>query len=396
MLRGVDGSTGTDRLIGRHRELTALRAWLEATRAGSGRLVLCAGEPGIGKTRLAQEFAGAALASGATVAWGRCVETEGAPAYWPWRQVLRSLDIDPRTLLARDVESPEDRFRVFDGVAEALRGVAERSALVVVLDDVHRADAPSLLVLRHLADRVDDSRVLVLADVPRRRAREPAAPTAARAGCARLRPSASTCAASASPTSVSTWSGRPAASRTPALVLEVTDGNPLFVREVARAIAAGMWRADRPPRSVREIVMARLDHVSPGCRRLLQVAAVTGRDFGLGLVATALDEPAVQLLPAVDEAIAWGLVEERREAGGYRFVHALTRDAVEASLTAADRAGVAPAGRRGDRGAVRRRSVRTSRRPGAALDAARALRRRHDRPAVDGPRRRGGRGPARL
>ena len=339
MLRGVDGSTGTDRLIGRHRELTALRAWLEATRAGSGRLVLCAGEPGIGKTRLAQEFAGAALASGATVAWGRCVETEGAPAYWPWRQVLRSLDIDPRTLLARDVESPEDRFRVFDGVAEALRGVAERSALVVVLDDVHRADAPSLLVLRHLADRVDDSRVLVLATF---RDVEPASPVPrllpelVRSPAAERLDLRGFGLADVCEHLERTTGGVADAP----LVLEVTDGNPLFVREVARAIAAGMWRADRPPRSVREIVMARLDHVSPECRRLLQVAAVTGRDFGLGLVATALDEPAVQLLPAVDEAIAWGLVEERREAGGYRFVHALTRDAVEASLTAADRAGL--------------------------------------------------------
>ena len=79
MLRGVDGSTGTDRLIGRHRELAALRAWLEATRDGSGRLVLCAGEPGIGKTRLAQEFAGSALASGADCGVGPLRRDRGGP-----------------------------------------------------------------------------------------------------------------------------------------------------------------------------------------------------------------------------------------------------------------------------------------------------------------------------
>ena len=84
-----------DSIVGRRRELDALRTWLEATRNGNGRLVLCAGEPGIGKTRLAQELAGIALASGIAVAWGRCVEAEGAPAFWPWRQVLRSLGVDP-------------------------------------------------------------------------------------------------------------------------------------------------------------------------------------------------------------------------------------------------------------------------------------------------------------
>ena len=80
-----------DSIVGRRRELDALRTWLEATRDNNGRLVLCAGEPGIGKTRLAQELAGIARAGGTAVAWGRCVEAEGAPAFWPWRQVLLSL-----------------------------------------------------------------------------------------------------------------------------------------------------------------------------------------------------------------------------------------------------------------------------------------------------------------
>jgi len=89
----------TDRMVGRLRELTALGAWLDGARSGAGRLVLCVGEPDIGKTRLAQEFAGVALASGIAVSSGRCVEVKGAPAFWPWRQVLRSLGFDPHTVL---------------------------------------------------------------------------------------------------------------------------------------------------------------------------------------------------------------------------------------------------------------------------------------------------------
>jgi hypothetical protein len=94
-------------LVGRRRELEVLHTSLEAARGGSGRLVLCEGEPGAGKTRIAQELAGMALAEGVAVAWGRCVEPEGAPAFWPWRQVLRSLRVDPDALLRGDDESPE-------------------------------------------------------------------------------------------------------------------------------------------------------------------------------------------------------------------------------------------------------------------------------------------------
>jgi predicted ATPase len=152
-----------DGIVGRQRELETLRACLDAACDGAGRLVLCVGEPGIGKTRLGQELAGVALARGTAVAWGRCVEVEGAPAFWPWRQVLRSLGVDLDTVLAGDVESPVDRFRVFDEVTEAVCGVADKSGLVVILDDIHWGDEPSLLVLRHLADQVAGARLLVLA-----------------------------------------------------------------------------------------------------------------------------------------------------------------------------------------------------------------------------------------
>jgi len=108
------------------------------------------------------------------------------------------------------------------------------------------------------------------------------------------------------------------------VTLDLTGGNPLFVREVARAMADGTWRPDRPPRSV-------LDVVGHG-------STASPRDFPLPLVARALDEqPVAQCLPVIDEAIAYGLVDCVSHIGDYRFVHALTREAVEASLTTADR-----------------------------------------------------------
>jgi DNA-binding CsgD family transcriptional regulator/tetratricopeptide (TPR) repeat protein len=328
-----------DGIVGRRRELDALRARLAAARGGAGRLVLCVGEPGIGKTRLAQELAGIALAGGTAVAWGRCVEAEGAPAYWPWRQVLRSLGLDPDTVLAGDAESPEDRFRVFDDVTQAVRGVADRSGLVVILDDLHWGDEPSLFVLRHLADQLVGARLLVFAafrDVEPASALPGVLPDLLRSpGVERLDLRGFDLAEVREQLARTTAKGFAADARA---VLEVTGGNPLFVREVAHAMADGTWRPDRSPRTVLDIVGARVGRVSADCRRLVQAAAVVGRDVSLALVAATLDQPVERCLPLIDEAIAYGLLDRVGDVGDYRFVHALTRDAVEASLTTADRA----------------------------------------------------------
>ncbi len=337
MLCGVSASVWSERLVGRQGELRALRSWLEAARGGAGRLVLCAGEPGIGKTRLAQEFAGVAMAGGAAVVWGRCVEADGAPAYWPWRQVLRSLGIDPSAVLTGDVESPEERFRVLDGVASAVREVADRGPLVIVLDDIHRSDEPSLLVLRHLTDQLVDAPLLILAtfrDVEPASALPRILPDLVRApAVARLDLRGFDLAEVGE--QLATAVGDTADAEA---VLDVTGGNPLFVREVARVMAEGLWRPERPPRSVLEIVGARLVRVSADCRRVVQAAAVVGRDFAPGLVADVLGRHFVDCLPGLDEAVAWGFVAQAGDVGGYRFVHALTRDAVEASLTSSERA----------------------------------------------------------
>lgn len=334
------GSVGVapDAIVGRRRELEALSAWLDAARGGAGRLILCAGEPGIGKSRLAREFAGVALAGGTAVAWGRCGQGEGAPAFWLWRQVLRSLGVDADGMFAAEVESPQDRFRVFDDVSEAVLAAVDSGGLVIILDDIHWADESSLLVLRHLAHQMTGFALLIFAAF---RDVEPASilhrvvpDLLGSTAVERLelrgfdlaevreqlsRMTASDCAADARAT------------------LDLTGGNPLFVREVARAMADGTWRSDRPPRSVLDVVRVRLDRVSPECRRLVQVAAVVGRDFPLPLVARALDIPVAQCLPVIDEAIAYGLVDRIGHSGDYRFVHALTREAVEASLTTTDR-----------------------------------------------------------
>ncbi|GAA1123465.1 AAA family ATPase [Kribbella jejuensis] len=312
-------------MVGRRRELDALRGWLAAARAGAGRVVLCSGEAGIGKSRLAQEAGRIALAGEWTVAWGRCPEVEGAPAFWPWRQVLRAIEVEPDVVFA----GRADRFTLLEDVSDALRQAAEHNPLLVVLDDIHRCDEPSLLVLRHLADRVADQRLLVFAtyraaELPRVLPELMGTPALERI---ELRPFGAD--------EIREQLAALAAGVDAAAVSEVTGGNPLFVREVARAMLDGTWRPSRPPRSVLDVVQARLSRVSADCRAMLQAAATVGRDFQLGLVAAARNEPIERLLPAVDEAVEHGLID--RTGGDYRFVHVLTRDAVEATLATAER-----------------------------------------------------------
>ena len=168
-----------------------LRAALEQALSRRGRGVMIAGEPGIGKTRTAQEFSEYAAQKGATVLWGRCHEEAGAPPYWPWVQIIRSLlqsrapeaplgDLGPgagdiadlapemRDRLrgsgsgARLKDTAEARFRMFEAIRRLLAGACEHQALVVVLDDLHWADAPSLRLLEFLAPEIADIPLLLV------------------------------------------------------------------------------------------------------------------------------------------------------------------------------------------------------------------------------------------
>ena len=176
--------------VGREKEMDELRAGLEDALSGRGRLLMLVGEPGIGKTRTSEELATYAGLRNAQVLWGRCYEGEGAPAYWPWVQVIRSYvhDRDPQELMsdmgpgAADIaqvvsevrerlpglpappslEPEQARFRLFDSIATFLRNASVRQPIVLILDDLHWADKPSLLLLQFLARELRGGRLLVL------------------------------------------------------------------------------------------------------------------------------------------------------------------------------------------------------------------------------------------
>ena len=159
-LIGVDDRQA---IVGRESELARLRRAVGEVRAsGRGCLLLVTGEPGIGKSRLVGSLADEVLERGVPVAWGACRETEGAPPYWPWTQVLRAIlptntpdDTAPDPVLTPLLHpgmtsAQPDRFLLFDAVSRTLAERSRRSGLVVVLDDLHRADDASLALLRFL------------------------------------------------------------------------------------------------------------------------------------------------------------------------------------------------------------------------------------------------------
>ena len=195
-MSGVPGGMGPAPFVGRERELAELRGAFDAARTGRGAFYLVSGEPGIGKTRLAEQAAADAAARGFSVLWGRCWESGGAPAYWPWVQVLRAaLRGRDHETLRRDAghalahlgqlvpemaqEPPPDhegqpikglalngrdeaRLLLFDAVQTIVGALAADRPLAVMLDDLHAADEASLLLLQYLSRQLQQAQVLIL------------------------------------------------------------------------------------------------------------------------------------------------------------------------------------------------------------------------------------------
>src|SRR5919201_617242 len=310
--------------VGREPELAELMAGLDDALAGRGRLFLVVGEPGIGKSRLAEEVMRHARARGARVLVGRCWEAGGAPAYWPWLQALRAAvrDTDSAALLAHlgagaaqlaqilpelrqrfpdlpeppALESEAARFRLFDATPEFLGHISQAPPTVLVLDDFHAADAPSLLLLRFLARELGSARILLLAayrdvdPIPGRPLTETLAEVAREPVTRRLS------LAGLSEREVAQYveltASQLASTPLVAAVHQETEGNPLFVGEIVRLLAVEGVGSESTaeahlaiPQSVRDVIARRLTHLPDECNRLLVLAAVIGREFALDALA---------------------------------------------------------------------------------------------------------------
>jgi tetratricopeptide (TPR) repeat protein len=360
--------------VGRERELAELEAHLEAAAAGHGGVVLLGGEPGVGKTRLLDELATRARPRGVTALWGRCWEEGGAPPYWPWVQVLRAelrrgtperlfaevgaqsalLSVILPELAARTgprpadvmagLESVDERFALFDAVAACFRAIASHGPVLLLLDDVHAADRPSLRLLAFLAHELRGTPVLVVC--AHREAEVRARPAVAEVLAEAARDGAAVALGGLTERDVARFlEVRVGVRASPAVVTALhrqTGGNPFFLDEVVRLLVAegrldpnGLIATGRlgVPVRIHDAIDRRLAPLSPACRELLEVASVIGLECRLGHLGALADATPAVLRSLLEEARAAGIVTlGAPPAGRVRFVHALFRETLYGGL----------------------------------------------------------------
>ena len=301
------------------------------------------GEPGIGKSTLARVAARHAQALDFDVAWGFAWEQGGAPAYWPWTQVLQHV-ADTRGLkpaerhrlqeiMARDdaeaapsLQPEEGRFRLLDTVRSTLDRLCRSQPIVVVLEDLHAADSDSLLLLQHVVRHVVTAPLMIVGSFREAEARaaagtEPLWRTLRDATV--LRPRRLTVAEIARLTD-----GDTSAATT---LFETSEGNPLFVTELQALLQQPDAMQHGLPATIEQLVAEQLARLPADVRDLLHDAAILGREFDAMSLGTLTDLSVTDLQARTDAAVGAGLLLSA-EDGRFRFVHMLHRDAIYNSL----------------------------------------------------------------
>jgi tetratricopeptide (TPR) repeat protein/predicted Ser/Thr protein kinase len=369
------------KLVGREAERAELRRRLEEALAGRGSLVLIGGEPGIGKTRLAEEILHEARGRGCVVHVGHCYEMEGAPPYVPFVEILEhAARVVPPAVLREDlgdaasevarlmpelrrifpdipppIELPPEQQRrfFFNGYLEFVERSSRRGPMAVVLEDLHWGDEPTLLLLQHVAQAVSSLPILGLGtyrdvelDVTRPFAKVLESlqrqHVATRLMLRRL-------PASGVEQMLDAMSGQKSPPSLARVIHDETEGNPFFVAEVFQHLAEegklfdaeGRWRTDlhldslEVPEGVRLVLGRRLERLGDTSRRVLTTAAVVGRTFRLRLLEALEEAQPDVVLDALEEAERAHLVvaqAEGREAR-YGFAHELIRQTLAETLS---------------------------------------------------------------
>lgn len=360
--------------VGRRAEMKLLNDALREANAGRGKIFMLAGEPGVGKTRLAEELCRPAERLGMDVAWSACLQDAAGPLYAPWTTVILSLlgtrgatairrglgagspaiaavmpslaDALPKLPPLKPIDDPvSDRFRFSSSMSAFLSRASKKRPILIVMDDLHAADGPSLQLLAFLARDLATSRVLVLGtyrdvEVVRGHPLHQALGDLAREkSFERLR------LRGLGRDDIGQYLAAVGAAEAPGAladeILSLTDGNAFLCTEVIRqlieegrlaagAASYGTARNLGLPQNVRDVIGRRLGRLSRECDQVLLAAAAMGREFDLRVVGKSTEGlSAADLLAAMDEATASGLVEASPDSPHrYRFDHELTRQAL--------------------------------------------------------------------
>ncbi len=372
--------------VGRSAELAALRALVPREAGERGRLALVGGEAGSGKSRLVRELAHEVASGGALVLYGACdavVHTPYRPFAEALDQLARSTDPDvlradlgsaggELTRLVPDLparvaglpapiaaDPDTERHRLHTAVTDVLAGAGRRQPLLLVLEDGHWADTPTLVLLRHLARASTEARVLVLATFRDTEADIPAELADALADLRRSEDVVRLHLDGLTEDDVGEFVRRagggeidPAEPELSRAIRDLTEGNPFLLCELWRAlvetdafaIEEGTLRLTRPlreiatPQSIREVVSQRLSRLDPASRDLLELAAVAGPEFELDVLRRAAPVE-LERIDALEPAMRGGVIEELPfPALAYRFTHELVRRALYDRLSVLRRA----------------------------------------------------------
>ena len=355
-------------LVGREAELGVLeQAWRQA-RDGRPQAVLLAGDPGIGKTRLVTELCRRAHREGALVLFGSSTE-EALAAYQPFVEALRQYVSAAvreellaqvgarRALLGRLVpelsereveadleegrgEAGGERYTLFDAVASFLRDTARHRPMILVLDDLHWADAPALLLLRHIMASAGDAPLLIVGTYRHTEVHESDPLSAALADLRRARSLTSLSLAGLPADAVAELvrgHGSKLDPREMQTLAERTAGNPFFIEEVVRQLDGRFEQT--LPESVKDLLLRRLRGLDEAVREILAAAAVLGRDFELTALERVRGREDEEVLDAMDVALAEHvIVESGGRPGSYAFSHPLIRETIYEQLSGARRA----------------------------------------------------------
>jgi DNA-binding CsgD family transcriptional regulator len=366
--------------VGREDESGRLRARLEEARAGRGGLVMLVGEPGIGKTRTAEEFAGYARGQGATVLWGRCYDGEWSPPYGPFAEALAEyVRAAPADALRSDVgfgappiarlvpalrealpgiEDPvalqpdEERLRLLDAVSQFLIAVSQRAPVVLVLDDLHWADKGTIAMLRHVARFARQNKILI-AGAYRDVELDSEHPLSGALGQLRHETDYERLLLQGLERGeVGELLTMIVERDVPQAVIDAisaeTEGNPFFIRETllhfvdtgAMYREDGAWTSDALsveelgiPEGVRQVVAQRLSRLSESANRLLSAASAFNGVFPFDIAARVAEIEEQAALEAADQALAAQVLRPGSAPGTLDFTHALFRHTLYGELS---------------------------------------------------------------